>query len=757
MIAQTEKMNLEKSDGLTESTFRIKTNAKAFQILSSGLYSDKIKAILRELSANAYDSHVEAGNSNPFDINLPNDMEPNFYIRDYGTGISHEDILSIYTTYFDSTRSTSNEMVGMMGLGSKSPFAYTDSFSVTSWHSGMKRIYNAYVNDKGIPSITLMVETKSGEPTGLEVKFPVKSMDMTTFRTKARTVFSHFKIVPNITGQSITIAKQEYFLQRSNWGLRKNNNVDYHSGARAIMGNIAYPLEYPDNNLTETQQTILNTDMDIVFPIGELDVSASRESLSYDKVTKANIAKRLDQITHEISQEIISELAKCQSLWDARLLVYQLASGAYSKLSKFLTDSKIPLTWGGYDLFKDVNLGNVSLTGITSKVDVMGWSALRSWHSRRKTCTVNQLQALPVQDNLDIFVHDGCKHIEKRMKRYFENLANTSPSNSSKKTPLVIVLKPLDSEGLQAFKKTVGMLETVEFKPLSLLPFDPIVRKPGDGPTYNPKNAASILVWNDKYTQSEPSLGWDKIEVDLTAESVYVHIERYEMANQRTNAREYINICQKLCSLIGLKFPTIYGVKTRELEKISKLPNWQLLDKYMETPMENFFKQSELIPSFKVYQYLRTASGYIFPNRVENSYAKRKLLGMIINNDIDLSSIKYFEKITNLHSKASAPLMEWYKEYDMMQTYIWTIFPSHVHELWNLNLTETEQADLQKICQRAIKYVEIHYPLLILIFHNMSAIDIEDEKTKKMIKDYMQIMDKMSTQNVTTTDGGEKT
>jgi len=754
MIAQTEKMNIEKSDGLKESTFRIKTNAKAFQILSSGLYSDKIKAILRELSANAYDSHVEAGNSNPFEINLPNDMEPHFYIRDYGTGISHEDILSIYTTYFDSTRSTSNEMVGMMGLGSKSPFAYTDSFSVTSWHSGMKRIYNAYVNENGIPSITLMVETPSSEPTGLEVKFPVKSLDMTTFRNRARTVFSHFKIVPNITGQPITIEKQEYFLQRPNWGLRKNNNVDYHSGARAIMGNIAYPLAYPDDNLTETQKAILTTDIDIVFPIGDLDVSASRESLSYDKATKANIGKRLDQIAHEISQEIIAELAKCQSLWDARILVYQLASGAYSKLNKFLTSSKIPLTWGDNDLFKDVNLGNVSLTGITSKIDIMGWSAPRSW-SRRKTCSANQLHSIPVQDNLEIIVHDGCKHVEKRMKKYFENLATSSTSDRSNKHHLVVVLKPLDSEGLQAFKKTVGMLETVEFKPLSSFPFDPIVRQTGDGSTYNPKNAASILVWNDNYQKSLPSLGWDKIEVDLTAESVYVHIERYEIANSGTDAGPYINICKKLCSLIGLEFPTVYGVKTRELEKISKLPNWKRLDQYMETPMTNFLTQSALIPSLKVEQYLRTSTGDVFPYREENYYAKRNLLALIITNEIDLSAIKDFEKITNFHSNDSEPLTEWYKEHDNIYKYLRTIFSSHVQELWNLNLPATEQDDLRNICQSAVKYVEKHYPLLMLVFQGVSTID--DDKTKKMVKDYMEIMDKMHTQNVTTTEGGEKT
>ena len=43
------------------SAFTIRTSAKAFKVLSDNLYSDKITAVIRELSCNAYDSHVQAG------------------------------------------------------------------------------------------------------------------------------------------------------------------------------------------------------------------------------------------------------------------------------------------------------------------------------------------------------------------------------------------------------------------------------------------------------------------------------------------------------------------------------------------------------------------------------------------------------------------------------------------------------------------------------------------------------------------------
>lgn len=60
-----------------EGEFRIKASSTAFAILSSGLYSNKFKAILRELGCNAYDSHVEAGYpEKPFTVHLPTRLNP---------------------------------------------------------------------------------------------------------------------------------------------------------------------------------------------------------------------------------------------------------------------------------------------------------------------------------------------------------------------------------------------------------------------------------------------------------------------------------------------------------------------------------------------------------------------------------------------------------------------------------------------------------------------------------------------------------
>ena len=112
MKSVVQERDIERSGNFVESTFKIKANGKAFKILSDGLYSDKIKAIIRELSCNAYDSHIEAGTDKPFDVHLPTRFDPTFYIRDYGTGLSKEDVEAIYTTYFESTKTNTNDAIG---------------------------------------------------------------------------------------------------------------------------------------------------------------------------------------------------------------------------------------------------------------------------------------------------------------------------------------------------------------------------------------------------------------------------------------------------------------------------------------------------------------------------------------------------------------------------------------------------------------------------------------------------------------------
>jgi len=114
--------NITRGGTSTESEFKIKQTAKSFEILSGGLYSDAILAVIRELSCNAWDSHVEADKGTvPFKIHLPNQLEPFLSIRDFGLGLCEDDVLNLYTTYFESTKTNSNDYIGCLLYTSPSP------------------------------------------------------------------------------------------------------------------------------------------------------------------------------------------------------------------------------------------------------------------------------------------------------------------------------------------------------------------------------------------------------------------------------------------------------------------------------------------------------------------------------------------------------------------------------------------------------------------------------------------------------------
>jgi hypothetical protein len=229
----------------TPSRFKIKASAKAFKILS-GFYSEPILAIPRELGANAWDSHVKAGNTDRmFEVHAPNTLEPWFSVRDFGTGLSASHVDTIYTTYFESTKTNDNDSDGCMGLGSKTPFNYTENFTVTSWFNGEKNVYNCFIDEAGSPNIMHVSASASTEHTGLEIKFGVKIADISMFVDKITRAFEPFRNRPIIKGANIVYPERVYSYKGKNWACRSTAQSPHSFSERncnAIMGNYCYPI-----------------------------------------------------------------------------------------------------------------------------------------------------------------------------------------------------------------------------------------------------------------------------------------------------------------------------------------------------------------------------------------------------------------------------------------------------------------------------------------------------------------------------------
>ena len=327
MLLQTHARGVETDGIISAGNFNIKTTAKAFEILSSGIYSNPVHAIIRELSANAYDAHVAAGTTNvPFEITLPSALSPNFSIRDFGTGLSEADVFGLYTTYFDSTKALSNDYIGALGLGSKTPFAYTTTFSVTSWFGGYKTLYNIYVNDDGIPSIAKVFQEASDEPNGLKVELKVKERDRdlgyrgNNFATAVSSLLCFYDVKPVVKGQpNFTFADVKKSIEGDNWFFARDLDAWRQLGITIIQGQVPYKVSDPTelvraieglgSEYSHAVHSCLNivtssSSLYMVFPIGEIDVSASREDIRITKATIKSIGNRFLHISQMLAQRV---------------------------------------------------------------------------------------------------------------------------------------------------------------------------------------------------------------------------------------------------------------------------------------------------------------------------------------------------------------------------------------------------------------------------------------------------------------------
>ena len=351
---------VEKSGIVEQSGFSIEASAKAFFILSDGLYSNKVKAVIRELSTNAYDSHIEAGVADkPFDVHMPTRLEPVFHVRDYGTSMSHEDCMQLYTTYFRSTRNDSNEAVGCLGLGSKAPFAYADSFTVEAYLDGTRRLYTAYRDENSNPVFSLLDEVETDEPNGIKVSLAVDSDDVWNFKEEAQEVYKFFTVRPNFVGGDVEFDDGEIALSGKNWEFETGQYDNY-----IIMGQIPYPIDNSQvftNNLPDEDQQAHNflwhaQGLNLYLNIGDVDITPSRESLSYNSATKEAIKQAVKDVLLEVNDTIEQQIADQPTLFAARQQYVSIQSqcSAIASAMKALDQSPV---WNGEDLF-DTMIGN---------------------------------------------------------------------------------------------------------------------------------------------------------------------------------------------------------------------------------------------------------------------------------------------------------------------------------------------------------------------------------------------------------------
>jgi hypothetical protein len=572
--------------------FRIRNSAKAFNILSSGLYANKIRAIVRELSCNAVDSHAAAGkHDTPFDVHLPNSLEPWFSIRDYGTGLSHDQVTNIYTTYFESTKTASNEFIGALGLGSKSPFSYTDNFTVTAIKDGVKGVYTAFINEQGVPSIAKMMDEQTTDPAGVEVKFSVNERyDFDKFRQEARYVYEYFKLRPVVSGSVDFKFKEPTYKEKD-----IVPGVHYHDDGHrsyAIMGNIKYPIEVPnaDKSLGGLQG-LLNCGLVMEFKIGELDFQASREGLSYIPQTIDAIKSKLEQLNAQLAIHIANEADKITNMWERALYLEKRFSDHLfnQAVVKYVADTKFELftpqhnRWNAMKQFKfDVKdlatTYNIALRGFSKSRGYNVCSTVKACHTydnvNGQTVYRDEWE-IRVSSDIYFVINDTKVGATERAKHHWKNTKNLDSYTS-----VVYVLEAAD--------KSKPVLTNAFFTALSNPPASKILqassllekeRASGIGQNVTIMrleegsrrgyNERAPMVWRD---------GGKAGSFDATQTYYYLPLSGYK----NLGTVEDVKTLEVHLRKSGIYTQDIYGVRKGDIEAIKSQKNWVNLDEHVK-------------------------------------------------------------------------------------------------------------------------------------------------------------------------------
>ena len=572
--------------------FRIRNSAKAFNILSSGLYANKIRAIIRELSCNAVDSHVAAGKQDtPFDVHLPNALEPYFSIRDYGTGLSHDQVTNIYTTYFESTKTDSNAFIGALGLGSKSPFSYTDNFTVTAIKDGRKGIYTAFINEQGVPSIAQMMEEDTTDPAGVEVRFAVEERyDFDKFRSEARYVYEYFKLRPVISGNADFKFKDPEYKEKDIIPGVHYNGENRHS--YAIMGNIKYPIEVPNaDKALGGLHGLLSCGLVMEFNIGELDFQASREGLSYIPQTIEAIKTKLEALNAQLAIHIAQEADKITNLWERALYLskrhqdYLFAQA----VTKYVVDTKFELYTPQHNRWDALKQFKFGVDDLAKKYNIVIKSFTKS--NSYNTCSTNKPHSgytnvagqQVVMQEWQIRVGDDTYFVINDTKVGATERAKFHWKNSKMKTHYsnVYVIEAADKlktvKTGEFFKDIMSPPEGQIFKASDLLEKE---RKSGVG--------ANVTIMHltegarrGRWSSTVPMVWHDAGKADSFDSKTtyyYLPLSGYQCLGQYADVKELHYHLEKS----GLFTDTIYGVRKSDIEWVKTQKNWVNLDEHIK-------------------------------------------------------------------------------------------------------------------------------------------------------------------------------
>lgn len=288
-------------NNVEQYTMGVVISSKVFSMNIDGIYQDKYGSTVRELSTNALDIHKKCGIiDKPFDIHIPSEIMGKFILRDYGCGLSKEDVIEYFGKLFSSSKDQENESVGFFGIGCKSPFTVTDDFLVISIHNHIKTEYAFSRENKGTPRCIVLSSKPTDEPSGISIV--IDSGESDEWLNAIRNQLLMFPTKPNVYMDNELIDVGYY-------ELKSYGGVHYGKGLPKQIyinqGGVIYPIDPEQFKDVKFKKAVLSNSFVIyTCDIGLITVPPDRERIEISKSNTENLIKIVDDANVNIDSDV---------------------------------------------------------------------------------------------------------------------------------------------------------------------------------------------------------------------------------------------------------------------------------------------------------------------------------------------------------------------------------------------------------------------------------------------------------------------
>ena len=574
MITETSVRNVSTIGNAVEASYTIEDSAKIFSILRSNIYSDKILAVIREYSTNGWDGHILAGTPDrKLLITLPTTLSPIFKVRDFGVGLSEESVMHIYTSYGTSTKDSSNDFNGTFGLGSKSAFAYGNTFGITSYFNGVKTLYTAYLDETNIGKIRKEYSEPTSEENGVEIEIAVKTADIRQFNETASMFYRHFTPSPDFVGGDGTVVSAiEDF---HNLPVMFSGDIftitaqpqPYWKRQPSVvrMGNVAYPINLDALAWTDDRKDILNKGHVIIdIPIGSVSITASREALEYDKRTKDFVIGRICHIHNEILRQTQEQVDSLPTFWEAAVKLNSLRDldSSISNKINFNKWSNIRYTKGTGYYSTGVMLDDKFVRDEICQKHGVAMKSFTYFSSPRLSgYRVSQI----VPDNNTLFVINRPGKVKKEETMWrVRGAYNAHRGNSDNRLQVILVEFESADTSDALLKGIFAGTRNVYLENCDILKYQSnrsSVRRATVNTDLSKTKIFTFNRGNDKTTKSN---NWDAVSNDEIANGsgVFVRINAYEIAGDTCmGSMEQVNRVLNTLEAMNITTVPVYGIR----------------------------------------------------------------------------------------------------------------------------------------------------------------------------------------------------